>query len=122
MHAGTKLGIALAALALVSQVGALATPAVNAQEAGPTITIENTGSDPPYTYNPAQLEAKVGQAITVTNNDSNGVHSVTAKDHTFNVDVPPKSSATFTVSKAGTYDYACQYHSDAHNAASLNVS
>ena len=122
MHARTKLGIALAAIAFVSPPGALASPALRVQEAGPTITITNTGSEPPYTFSPAQLDAKVGQPITVTNNDSNGVHSVTAKDKTFNVDVPPKSSVTFTVSKAGTYDYLCQYHSDAHNPASLNVS
>jgi len=112
----------VAAIALVSQTGALATPAINVQEAGPTITIENTGGDPPYSFAPAQLDATVGQAITVTNNDANGVHSVTATDKTFNVDVPPKSSVTFKVSKAGKYDYACQYHSDAHNAATLNVS
>lgn len=122
MHARTKLGIAVATIALVSQTGALATPALRVQEAGPTITITNTGSEPPYTFSPAQLEAKVGQPVTVTNNDPNGVHSVTAKDKTFNVDVPPKSSVTFTVSKAGTYDYVCQYHTDAHNPASLNVS
>ena len=122
MHARTKLGIAVATIALVSQSGALAPSALRAQEAGPTITITNTGSEPPYTFSPAQLEAKVGQAITVTNNDPNGVHSVTAKDKSFNVDVGPKSSATFKVSQAGTYDYACQYHTDAHNPASLNVS
>ena len=122
MHARTKLGIALAAIAFVSQPGALASPALRVQEAGPTITITNTGAEPPYTYSPAQLDAKVGQPVTVTNNDPNGVHSVTATDKTFNVDVPPKSSVTFTVSKAGTYDYMCQYHSDAHNPASLNVS
>jgi plastocyanin len=50
------------------------------------------------------------------------VHSVTAKDRSFSVDVPPKSSVTLTVSKAGNYDYKCEYHPDAHNPASLNVS
>ena len=122
MHARTKLGIAVAAIALLSQSGALATPAVHVADAGPTITIENTGAEPPYTFSPAQLEAKVGQPITVTNNDPNGVHNVTAKDKSFSVDIPPKSSATLTVSKAGKYDYICQYHTDAHNPASLNVS
>ena len=118
MHARQKLAVVLAAIAGLSFVA----PTVDAQETSPTITIDNTGADPPYTFSPAALEAKVGQAITVTNNDPNGVHSVTAKDRTFNVDVPPQSSVTFKVSKAGKYDYACQYHSDAHNPASLNVS
>ncbi|HEV3363338.1 MAG TPA: cupredoxin domain-containing protein [Acidimicrobiia bacterium] len=118
MHTRTKLAVVLAAIAGLS----LTAPTVSAQQGNPTITIENTGANPPYTYTPEQLDAKVGQTITVTNNDPNGVHSVTAKDQSFNVDVPPKGSATFTVSKAGNYPYYCQYHTDAHNAATVNVS
>jgi plastocyanin len=118
MSARTKLALVLTTIAGLSFFA----PAISAQEAGPTITIENTGAEPPYSFSPAQLEAKVGQPVTVTNNDPSGVHSVTAADRTFNVDVPPKSSVTFTVSKAGSYDYICQYHTDAHNPASLNVS
>jgi plastocyanin len=121
MSARTKLAIAVAAITGLSFTAtAPATPAFN--EANPTITIDNKGGDPPYSFSPAQLDAKVGQAITVTNNDPNGVHSVTATDRSFSVDVPPKSSATLTVSKAGKYDYICQYHTDGHNPASLNVS
>jgi plastocyanin len=118
MSARTKFAVVLTAIAGLS----FSAPAVSAQEANPTITIDNTGGDPPYAFSPAQLDAKVGQAITVTNNDSNGVHSVTAKDRSFSVDVPPKTSVTFTVSKAGNYPYHCEYHTDAHNQASLNVS
>ncbi|MGH9009563.1 MAG: cupredoxin domain-containing protein [Acidimicrobiia bacterium] len=118
MSPRTKLAIVLTAIAGLS----FTAPTVSAQQGDPTITIENTGADPPYTFGPAQLDAKVGQPITVTNNDPNGDHSVTAEDRTFNVDVPPKSSVTFTVSKAGNYAYICVYHTDAHNPASLNVS
>jgi plastocyanin len=118
MHARTKLGLVLAVIAGLS----FTAPTVSAQQSNPTITIDNTGADPPYSFSPAQLDAKAGQPITVTNNDPNGVHSVTAKDRSFNVDVPPKSSVTLTVSKAGKYDYICQYHTDAHNPASLTVS
>ena len=50
------------------------------------------------------------------------MHSVTAKDRSFSVDVPPQSSVTLTVAKAGTYPYFCQYHSETHNAASITVS
>jgi plastocyanin len=100
----------------------LIAPMVSAQQGSPTITIENTGANPPYTFSPEQLDAKVGQEITVTNNDPSGVHSVTAKDQSFNVDVGPKSSVTFKVDKAGSYPYYCQYHTDAHNPATLNVS
>lgn len=118
MHARTKVAVVLAVIAGLS----LTAPTVSAQQGDPTITIENTGANPPYTYSPEQLDAKVGEPITVTNNDSNGVHSVTAEDQSFNVDVPSKGSVTFTVSKAGNYPYYCQYHTDAHNPASLNVS
>jgi plastocyanin len=123
MSATTKLAVAVAAIAGLSFTAtAQATPAFNVQESNPTITIDNKGGSPPYSFSPAQLDAKVGQPITVTNNDPNGVHSVTAKDRSFSVDVPPKSSATLTVSKAGNYQYICQYHTAGHNPASLNVS
>ncbi len=105
MSATTKLAVAVAAIAGLSFTAtAQATPAFKVQESNSTITIDNTGGSQPYSFSPAHLEAKVGQPITVTNNDPNGVHSVTATDRTFNVDVPPKSSVTFTVSKAGNYD------------------
>src|SRR2546423_14947529 len=118
MSARTKFTIVLPAIAGLS----FTAPAVSAQQANPTITIDNKGGDPPYTFSPAQLDAKAGQAITVTNNDPNGVHSVTAQDRSFSVDVPPKSSVTLTVKKAGSYPYICQYHTDGHNKATLNVS
>ena len=118
MSARTKLSIALTAVAIAG-LSFMTTP-VSAQQSGPTITITNNGSN--YEYSPAQLDAKVGQAITITNNDANGVHSVTAKDQSFNVDVPPKGSATVTVKKAGNFPYYCTYHTDAHNPASINAS
>jgi plastocyanin len=128
MFARRKLAITLAAIAgmsfgavgIVSHDVARATPAVAVDQANPTITITNEGVN--YTYSPAQVNAKVGQEITITNKDQNGVHSVTAKDHSFSMDVPPQSSVTLKVSKAGNYPYYCQYHPDAHNPASLNIS
>jgi plastocyanin len=118
----TIAGLSCAAIVLVPQAGAGATPALKVQEANPTITITNQGGDQPYSFSPAQLNAKAGQAITVTNNDANGVHNVTAKDHSFSVDVPPKGSATLTIPKPGNYDYFCTYHTDSHNQASITVS
>ena len=97
-----------------------ATPAFALAPANPTITITNQGVN--YTYSPAQLNAKVGQAITITNKDPNGVHSVTANDRSFSVDVPAHSSVTLKVSKAGSYPYYCTYHPDAHNPATLSIS
>jgi len=125
MFATRKLLVAALAGVAFTTVGlahdeARATPAVNVDDANPTITISNEGVN--YTFSPAQLNAKAGQAITITNKDQNGVHSVTAKDHSFNIDVPPQSSVTLKVDKPGTYAYYCQYHTDAHNPASITVS
>ena len=123
-----KLTLAVAAVAGLSFTvfgaappgEAHASTAAPPAQANPTITITNQGLN--YTYSPAQLNAKVGQAITITNKDPNGVHSVTAKDRSFAVDVPPQSSVTLKVSKAGSYPYYCQYHPDTHNPATLTIS
>jgi plastocyanin len=126
MFTTTKLAVAavaalsLSAIGVVSHDQAQAAPALNVQEANPTINITNEGGS--YVYSPAQLEAKAGQTITVTNNDPNGVHAVTAKDNSFSVDVPPKGSATLKVAKPGNYPYYCTYHPTDHNDASINVS
>ena len=128
MPSTTKLAaVAVAALALTAVTAtshdqAQATPAFNVQESSPTITITNEGGSPAYVYRPAQVEAKAGQAITVTNDDPHGVHTVTAKDNSFSVDVPPKSSVTLKVAQPGNYPYYCTYHPTDHNAASINVS
>jgi len=108
-------GLSFAVFGVVPPGEAHATPASN-----PTITITNEGYH--YSYSPAQLNAKVGQAITIINTDPNGFHNVTAKDHSFSVDLAPQSSVTLKVWKAGSYPYYCVYHTDAHNPATLNIS
>jgi plastocyanin len=130
MRLTTKLSVALVALfglcfttiGAIHQNDAGATTAIKAQPANPTITVAPQPGSPPYAYSPAQVNAKVGQPITVTNNDPNGVHSVTARDGTFSADVPPNGSVTLTVPKAGSFPYYCTYHADEHNQASINVS
>lgn len=127
MRATTKLtivavlGLCFSGIGSMSRSEVQATGAVNVQESSPTITINVEGGDP-YTYEPAELNITVGQAITITNNDPMGVHSVTADDRTFDVDVPPNSSATLTIEQAGSYPYNCTYHPGQHNPASITVS
>jgi plastocyanin len=113
----TKLTIGLVAvLALAfTAVGVTSQPHAGAQAAGKTITITN------FQYNPADLAVKVGEKVTITNNDS-APHTVTARDGSFNADVPPNGSATLTVTKAGSHPYYCTYHPDQHNPASINAS
>ena len=129
MSAATKLAVVVTVIAglfttsgIVSHDEAGATPVFNVQQANPTITITNEGTY--FTFSPTQLDAKVGQPITVTNDDPYGVHSVAERGRSFFVDVPPKSSATLTVSKAGNYQYLCDWHAEAHEPryGSLNVS
>jgi plastocyanin len=113
----TKLTIALVAiLGLAFTAVSVASDApAGAQAGGKKIDIKD------FQYNPAVLQAKVGEAVTVTNEDS-APHTVTAKDGSFNVDVPAGGSATLTVSKAGDHPYECTYHPGQHNPASIKAS
>jgi plastocyanin len=103
------LGLALTAVGVASDVPA------GAQAGGKTITIKD------FKNAPADLAVKVGETVTVNNGDD-APHTVTAKDGTFNVDVQPHSSATFTVPKAGDHPYDCTYHPGQHNPASVKAS
>ena len=102
-------GLAFTAIGVTSHARA------GAQTAGKTISIKD------FQYNPADLAVKVGEKITVTNGDSQP-HTVTAKDGSFNVDVPPNGSATLTVPKAGEHPYYCTYHTTEHNPAKITAS
>ncbi len=86
-----------------------------AEGGGGAITIQS------FQYNPAELAAKVGQPITITNNDDMP-HTVTAKDGSFDVNVPAKGSATVTAPKAGDFPYECTLHPGQHNPASIKAS
>ena len=74
-----------------------------------------------FQYNPAELAAKAGQAVTITNNDD-FPHTVTAKDGSFDVTVPAKGTATVTPAKAGDFPYDCTLHPGQHNPASIKAS
>lgn len=72
--------------------------------AGTAITIKN------FSFEPATLEVKSGQQVTVTNEDG-AVHTVTADDKSFDTkDLSKGKSATFTAGKPGTYNYICSIH------------
>jgi plastocyanin len=79
------------------------------------ITINN------FQYSPADLAVKVGDKVTVTNNDD-APHTVTARDGSFNAEVPAHGNATLTVPKAGSHDYYCTYHPTQHNPAKITAS
>ncbi len=104
------LGLAFTAVGVVSDAHQ-----AGAQTAGKAISIKD------FQYNPADIAVKVGEKITVTNSDT-VPHTVTARDGSFNVDVPANGQATVTVPKAGSHPYYCTYHPDQHNPAQIDAS
>jgi plastocyanin len=117
MRTLTKVTIGLlAVLGLsVAAVGVAPEPRAGAQAAGAAITIQD------FQYDPAELAVKVGETITVTNNDVTP-HTVTADDGSFNADVPANGTATLTVPAAGSFPYHCTYHESGHNEAKITAS
>lgn len=110
-----KLALILAAALGLSLVAVVPGGEQRAEAQAAAITIDQ------FQYNPAELAAKVGQPITITNNDD-FPHTVTAKDGTFDVTVPAKGNATVSVPKAGNFPYYCTLHPSQHNPASINAS
>ncbi len=89
----------LAALALSLSGGceASAAPAVH------TIVVDE------MKFTPAARKIRAGDTILWVNN---GVlrHSATARDDSFNVDLPPRSSRRTVIPRAGSIAYYCIYH------------
>lgn len=53
----------------------------------------------------------VGDVITWRNDDI-FEHSATARDKSFDIDLPPKSTRSMTVKQAGKVDFYCRFHPD----------
>ena len=70
---------------------------------GRTITIKE------FDYNPREIQAKVGDTITVVNADS-ASHTLTAEDKTFDTGPFGQETRTFTVAAAGKFTYSCTVH------------
>ncbi|MBB5550907.1 MULTISPECIES: cupredoxin family copper-binding protein [Rhizobium] len=56
---------------------------------------------------PAELH--VGDVI-VWRNDDIFRHTATARDKSFDIDLPPKSVDRMTISRAGAVDFYCRFH------------
>ena len=74
-----------------------------ASSTGTRITISN------LEFGPETLNAKVGDTITVENKDE-AEHSVTAVDKSFDTGTFGAGTKTFTVTKAGRFEYMCVVH------------
>lgn len=95
MKPGRRLSIA-PAIVFLSMV-------VPAQAATVRIVMEN------LVISPAAESAKVGDTVEWVNRDV-FAHTATATNGDFDVTLPPRKSASFVVTKAGTVDYYCRYH------------
>jgi plastocyanin len=74
-----------------------------AHAANVQITMEN------LEISPAEASAKVGDSIEWINKDVLA-HTATARNGDFDVNLPPKKSASFVLKKPGTVEYYCRYH------------
>jgi len=83
-----------------------------AQAAAIQISMEN------LEITPAQASANVGDTIEWINKDV-FAHTATARNGDFDVMLPPKTTGTLVVTKAGTFEYYCRFHPNMK--ATLNV-
>ena len=60
-------------------------------------------------FSPANISAKVGDTIEWINKDF-VLHSATARDHSWDVKLPPNKTGRVTLKKAGTIAYYCRLH------------
>ena len=101
----TFLRVSLAALALVAAACGGSDDGGGSSSAGAgakTVTISN------FEFAPDTLEVKVGDTVTVDNKDQTE-HTVTARDKSFDTGTFT-GTKTFTVTKAGTFEYVCEIH------------
>ena len=93
------------AAASVAAPSAAATSAASAPAAGAgAVTIKDIA------FNPQALQAKVGDTITWTNQDSIA-HTVTLDDKSVDSgNVAPGTTFTHAFTKAGSYPYHCEIH------------
>lgn len=97
---------AVSRYSLLGVAASLALGATTASAAAPehyTVTITQMR----YGSLPANL--KVGDTIVWVNKDT-VQHTVTAKDHSFDLRLDPGKQATQTLSKEGTFAFYCVYH------------
>lgn len=60
-------------------------------------------------FGPAPAGVRVGDTVAWVNRDLFR-HSATARNHAFDVDLPPGATGTAVMRAAGTFPYACRFH------------
>ncbi len=67
------------------------------------VTIQNLA------FSPAEASAKVGDTIQWVNKDA-FVHTATARDKTFDVNIPANRTVMQVMNKSGDIAYYCRFH------------
>jgi plastocyanin len=80
--------------------------AVAAQPAAKAVTVHIISAD----YGTLPTDLKVGDTITWVNDDT-VAHTVTARDHSFDLHLNPGQSAKLTLTKSGVTQIYCLFHS-----------
>ena len=95
--------VAMAAL-LAMSAWLISAPRVRAAE---TVTVDISD----FTFNPGTVTIQVGDTVTWTNNDAMP-HTATSTDDpaTFDGEMQPGESFSFTFEEEGTFDYFCEIH------------
>jgi plastocyanin len=60
-------------------------------------------------FAPAQISVKPGDTIEWVNQDF-VAHTATARDKSFDVQIPGNGKGSYTVTAAGSFDYFCRFH------------
>jgi plastocyanin len=60
-------------------------------------------------FAPAKVSAKVGDTVEWKNSDF-VVHTATARDHSFDVNIPANKTASMVLKKPGRIAYYCRFH------------
>ena len=85
----------------------LAVAALLQPRAGQAETIQVTIQN--LAFSPAEIDAKVGDTIEWVNKDV-FVHTATARDGSFDVNIPASRTATSKVQQAGDVNFYCRFH------------
>ena len=100
-----RLTITVLAAALAAAPAAFAQSKEKDSSSGGEYTITLGNMD----YGSAPSSLKVGDTITFVNHDT-VIHSVTARDHSFDLRINPGRSAKLTLMQAGRIQIYCLFH------------